>query len=116
MNLLNQYTELENSRRLYVVGAAQSTATVKVNTVTAVPRTGSSPYGPTPVDCRYYETVKGRWLDRGKIAERGRTNLYRMVGDNLVASIDLLGKVDYHAMDAVMIRSSLMPRSSNVFR
>ncbi|OYW70826.1 MAG: hypothetical protein B7Z37_29535 [Verrucomicrobia bacterium 12-59-8] len=41
---------------------------------------------------RYYDTVNGRWPNRDPIGEKGGVNLYGMVGNDPVNSIDILGK------------------------
>jgi RHS repeat-associated protein len=40
---------------------------------------------------RYYDTVRGRWLNRDPIGEQGGINLYRMVGNNPLNLVDVLG-------------------------
>jgi len=40
---------------------------------------------------RHYDPKTGRWPSRDPIGERGGTNLYGMVGNSLIGSIDYLG-------------------------
>ena len=40
---------------------------------------------------RHYNPADGRWINRDPIAERGGMNLYGFVGNNAMASVDLLG-------------------------
>ena len=41
---------------------------------------------------RYYDPETGRWPNRDPIAEQGGVNLYGFVGNDLIASVDVLGK------------------------
>ncbi|MDF1713751.1 MAG: RHS repeat-associated core domain-containing protein [Akkermansiaceae bacterium] len=43
---------------------------------------------------RYYDPVTGRWPSRDPIGERGGINLYGMVGNDSVGSLDYLGLVE----------------------
>lgn len=51
--------------------------------------TGLSYYG-----YRYYRPDLGRWLNSDPLGELGGVNLYGMVGNNPVGSVDLLGAID----------------------
>jgi RHS repeat-associated protein len=42
---------------------------------------------------RYYDPAKGRWLNRDPIGEDGGLNLYGMVGNDPVNSVDVLGEL-----------------------
>ena len=41
---------------------------------------------------RYYDSAKGRWLNRDPIGETGGKNLFGVDGNNFMAYIDVLGK------------------------
>ncbi len=45
---------------------------------------------------RYYDPLTGRWPSRDPIEERGGTNLYGMVGNDVVGKIDRLGLYPVH--------------------
>ncbi|MBT7065954.1 MAG: hypothetical protein HN919_06610 [Verrucomicrobia bacterium] len=40
---------------------------------------------------RYYDPELGRWVNRDPLGERGGTNIYASVGNNLIGTWDLLG-------------------------
>ena len=52
--------------------------------------TGMNYYG-----YRYYASADGRWINRDLIAEKGGLNVYGMVGNDAIFSIDVLGMVDF---------------------
>jgi len=55
---------------------------------------------------RYYSPELGRWISRDPIEEAGGLNLYGMVGNDPVNSVDLLGLVDYESSDVAMFAAA----------
>ena len=46
---------------------------------------------------RYFDSGNGRWLGRDPLGEAKSTELYQMLGNNLLNSVDILGREDFYA-------------------
>jgi RHS repeat-associated protein len=47
---------------------------------------------------RFYDAVRGRWLNKDPIGEIGGVNTYAIVGNNLISRSDFLGLVDINLL------------------
>src|SRR5690606_26568990 len=56
---------------------------------------------------RYYNPSTGRWLSKDPIGEQGGINLYGMVGNNTIGSIDMLGLIEEFDSEESAARAGL---------
>ncbi|MES2438879.1 MAG: RHS repeat-associated core domain-containing protein [Verrucomicrobiota bacterium] len=54
---------------------------------------------------RYYDPVNGRWLNRDPIGEKGGTNLYENVHNNLISNIDYLGLLNPDKLADITVKA-----------
>ena len=97
-------------RALYEYGAYGNVVKMEGNAAQDNPFRFSSEYaddelGLVYYNYRYYNTIKGRWLNREPIGEDGDFNLYRMVYNNLFTFIDYTGSIAVKTPDAAISNS-----------
>ena len=66
------------------------------------PESGFNYYG-----YRFYDPANGRWTNRDSIAERGGLNLYGMVGNDAVNSVDYLGNLANPRSETASVDASI---------
>lgn len=97
-------------RALYEYGAYGNVVKMEGNAAQDNPFRFSSEYaddelGLVYYNYRYYNTIKGKWLNREPIGKDGNFNLYRMVYNNLFTFIDYTGSIAVKTPDAAISNS-----------